>query len=445
MTTAEELQRFLKVIASAKTEKGLLAAQDAVNVMAAGGTTRLRAVQTPTFEDFAKSWTSGALHREFPDHVRAKDPTRDTEVLKLYINPLIGDTRVADVSLEDAERVMSALPSKLSPRTRRLIAQCLRRILSLAVYPGRLLASNPIPREWMPKVPKSANKAKGFLYPEEDAKLLGCLEVPLIRRLAYGVLAREGMRASELEALRWRDVDLTIGLVRLDENKTDDPRAWALSPDVARTLAWWKNEIGGSADERVLDLDLGDGAWWLRGDEKDPDKNPGDLRKAGIRRPELFERTASRQPIRLHDLRATFCTISLAAGKTEQWVTDRTGHRSSQQLAQYVRQARTWAELGLGSLGPLDALLPEVSHRTEAAGLPGAPLGASTSCPLDIDWTSIGATLGIRTPDLRFTNPRLELRALPDSPREMARSARHARTRRDVTPPNRRSFWVTGG
>jgi integrase len=69
----------------------------------------------------------------------------------------------------------------------------------------------------------------------------------------YGVLAGEGMRASELEALRWRDVDLTLGLVRLDENKTDDPRAWALSPDVARTLACWKEEIGGSADERVFD------------------------------------------------------------------------------------------------------------------------------------------------------------------------------------------------
>lgn len=55
-------------------------------------------------------------------------------------------------------------------------------------------------------------------------------------RLAYGILTREGMRASELAALRWRDLDLDHGRVRLDENKTDDPRAWALSPDVVRTL-----------------------------------------------------------------------------------------------------------------------------------------------------------------------------------------------------------------
>jgi hypothetical protein len=43
----------------------------------------------------------------------------------------------------------------------------------------------------------------------------------------------------------------------------------------------------------------------------------GDLRTAGITRSELFERTASRQPIRLHDLRATFGTVSPANGKTE--------------------------------------------------------------------------------------------------------------------------------
>ncbi len=75
-------------------------------------------------------------------------------------------------------------------------------------------------------------------------------------------------------------------------------------------------------------------------------------------RAELFERSASRMPIRLHDLRATFVTVSLANGNTEQWVTDRTGHKSSQMLALYTRQARTWSELALGELGALDGLLP---------------------------------------------------------------------------------------
>jgi hypothetical protein len=75
----------------------------------------------------------------------------------------------------------------------------------------------------------------------------------------------------------------------------------------------------------------------------------------------LFERSKSRMPIRLHDLRATFVMVSLANGKTEQWVSDRTGHRSSQMLALYTRQTRQWNELELGALRPMDALLPEMA------------------------------------------------------------------------------------
>jgi hypothetical protein len=50
----------------------------------------------------------------------------------------------------------------------------------------------------MPKVPRGNAKAKACLYPEEDAKPLRCKDVQLDRRLAYGILTREGMRASEL-------------------------------------------------------------------------------------------------------------------------------------------------------------------------------------------------------------------------------------------------------
>jgi integrase len=48
------------------------------------------------------------------------------------------------------------------------------------------------------------------------------------------------MRKEEALALTWSDVDLERGAVRLDENKTDDPRAWALDPSVTKALAWWR-------------------------------------------------------------------------------------------------------------------------------------------------------------------------------------------------------------
>ena len=42
-----------------------------------------------------------------------------------------------------------------------------------------------------------------------------------------------------------------------------------------------------------------------------------DLELAKIGRAELFERSKTRLPIRIHDLRATFVTLALAAGKSE--------------------------------------------------------------------------------------------------------------------------------
>ncbi len=289
----------------------------------------------------------------------------------------------------DPNDIELALPTRLGPATRRHIAQCIRKVLSLAVYPGRHITVNPVPREWMPKVPKSAKKAKTCLFPDEEAKLLSCRAVLLERRLAYGILTREGMRASELGALRWSDVDLSRGRVRLDENKTDDPRAWALSPDVVRVLAWWKKQGSCEEGDRVLrGLDLTQGPRWLRGKiwaAKTRHKDElGDLRTAGVDRAELFERTKSRMPIRLHDLRATFVTVSLANGKTEQWVTDRTGHKSSQMLALYTRQARQWGELELGALQAMDTLLPEMAVREGKALEQEAPDSPETAAePVD--------------------------------------------------------------
>ncbi len=59
-------------------------------------------------------------------------------------------------------------------------------------------------------------------------------------RLLWGFLAREGMREGEALALSWADLDPERGAVRLDKNKTDDPRACALDPHVAMALAIYR-------------------------------------------------------------------------------------------------------------------------------------------------------------------------------------------------------------
>jgi integrase len=84
------------------------------------------------------------------------------------------------------------------------------------------------------------------------------------------------------------------------------------------------------------------------------------LRLAGVTRAQLFETDDSSNALRAHDLRASFITVNLALGKNEAWITDRTGHRSSQMIYAYKRAARTPAELNLGGFTPLCDAIPEL-------------------------------------------------------------------------------------
>lgn len=342
--------------AAERNGRALADVLEAVARVCEGGVEVSRAVGT-TFQAFAEDWTEERLHARFPDHVKLKSSREDDrERLTKYVYPVIGHVPIAEVNLDHAEAVMRALPSGLATATRRHIAQLMHRVLALAVYPARLRTATPLPRGFLPSA--KCNKAFSYLYPGEDAQLLACPTVPLEHRLLWGFLAREGMRVSEVEHLTWSAVDLERGAITLDENKTKQPRAWALDPGVARALAKWKAmRPPSAASEAVFHVHMKQLAAQFR----------KHLKVAGVDRPTLFERTASRQPIRAHDLRATMITVSLANGRTETWVQDRTGHTSSVMINRYRRAARSLAELDLGPLLPLDEAIPGLSASPKGA------------------------------------------------------------------------------
>ncbi len=71
---------------------------------------------------------------------------------------------------------MRALPA-MSPASRRYSAQLLHRMMAMAIFPCRLVATNPLPRGLLPRLGPA--KAKACLYPDEDARLLACTAIPL--------------------------------------------------------------------------------------------------------------------------------------------------------------------------------------------------------------------------------------------------------------------------
>jgi integrase len=326
----------------------------ALDLCAKSGSATATRAQSMTFRELGERWTSGDLHRRYPDHVKLKRTaeTDERRLQKLYA--VVGDVPLTAFGLSDAEAAMVALPPGIVPGTRRHYAQLMAKVLKLAVYPCKVIGQSPLPAGFLPKT--GAKKAKAYLYPSEDEALLASPYVPQSFRLLYGFLAREGMRYGEAMRLTWADLDLKRGSVTLDTNKTDDPRAWALSAGVALALAAHRPDDAGD-DGRVFARAMSD---------KPAELFRTHLKAAGVARPELFRRTTARIPIRVHDLRGTFVTLALAEGKSESWVADRTGHRTSQMINGYRRAARTASELGLGALKPLNEALM-VGHRVGQA------------------------------------------------------------------------------
>ena len=321
-----------------------------------------------TFKELGQKWERGELHRDWPDHVKIKRSvyTDRSRLTRLY--DTIGNVTIATFRLEDAERAMKALPSELSSASRRQYAQLISKVLRLAVYPCKLIERSPLPIGFLPTV--RAQKITAYLYPDEDTKLMACEAVPRLHRLLYGLLAREGLRLGEALSLRWKDIDLDRGVIALDENKTDDPRAWALSPGVATALA------------RFEPRDVNPKALVFAGIEANraAETFREHLKAAGVKRGELFEDSKTRRQIRLHDLRATFVTLALANGRSESWVSDRTGHRSSVMINHYKRQARQAQELGFPALVPLEKAM-NLAH---PVGPQGGPTKNAENCEISI-------------------------------------------------------------
>ncbi len=314
----------------------------------------------PTIRQLGMLWTSGELHKQFPDHIKKKSTADDDAGrLEKHVYPVIGEIPIDAFTLDHANLVMAGIPAGRAPATRRHIAQLLHRICAMALFPLRIIKTNPLPEGFLPPIP--TGKAKSWLYPDEDTKLLCAKPVPLAWRVFYGFLHREGLRFSEAVRLIWSDVDLERGVLVLDKNKTEEPRAWALSLGVVVGLRAWR-----TLRERDGVLVGPNDPVFVNERGKPIQENHAarryreHLMLARITRGILYERTTMRQPIRAHDTRATFVTISLANGKSEAWVMDRTGHKSSLMINRYRRAARTAAELHLGDLKPLSEAIPEL-------------------------------------------------------------------------------------
>jgi integrase len=164
---------------------------------------------TITLRDYAEAWITSTLAAS-----DRKPSTRElySILARTYIaKSALGATTLGKIRPSDVERFVLELGDHKAASTVRQTYTVLRAILDAAVR-DQLLASNPAAKVQRPGVPRQEVQ---WITPEELETLLAMRPEDDRLGVVFRLLAWTGLRRGEALALRWQDVDLTKGILRV--------------------------------------------------------------------------------------------------------------------------------------------------------------------------------------------------------------------------------------
>ncbi len=215
--TGRQVTRSVRTMAEAKTVKA--------NIRAAAARGELRPSRRITFADYAAEWIEtyrGRTSRGFRESTR--DGYRQT--LTAHANPYFGRMLLAEIEPRDIKQFMLHLSKKQigtlkdgSPRTMsrdgvRKVLATVKALLATAFEDG-VIRVNPAANVRLP-IPErddDAAERRRALSPEQLQRVLALVRPDY--RLLISFLAATGLRIGECVALRWGDVDLDAGTIRV--------------------------------------------------------------------------------------------------------------------------------------------------------------------------------------------------------------------------------------
>lgn len=279
------------------------------------------------------------------------------------------------VSVRTAQKVCQALrvqlpslfaPEETAPLSGKTLLhyhRFLSSMLQTAVY-WQLIPENPCARV---KAPRSDTQEAAFLDEEAAARMVQALDgEPPLYRTAILLLLNTGLRRGELCALRWEDVDLEKGTLRICRNAVylphrgivmDTPktrtsvrviRLPASCIPMLRSYRAFQAEQRLSVGDQWEDQDLVFTAW-----------NGAPLRPDSLTR--WFSQFVTRHDlpkVSLHGLRHTNATLLIAAGVNLRTVSGRLGHS----------RAATTANIYAHAIQSADAAAAEILDDVLSAG-----------------------------------------------------------------------------
>lgn len=282
-----------------------------------------------TVGEYLDGWLKAAR-----DTVRTSTHERHKELVGLHIKPALGRIKLKDLNPAHARFFYrERLDSGLAPATVHKIHAVLHKALKAAVSDGL------IPRNAAAgvKLPRIATEEIDPLGPEESRRLLESAAETSDRLGALYVLAlNTGMRQGELLALKWDDVDLERGMLRVRRTLTRTGGSYTLGEPKTkksrRTIRLTTAAVEALRTHlsRQLEEMEGLGSLYQPGGlvfatETGTIINPSNLRNRSFK--PLLQRARLRQ-VRFHDLRHTCATLLLSKNINPKVVSEMLGHAS---------------------------------------------------------------------------------------------------------------------
>jgi integrase len=323
---------------------------------------------------------AGAGYLHHVEHVMLRKPSTVQDyqsILSAHLIPYFSQRDLARITTDDFAAYMAA-KSTLSPKTISNHLNFAHGLFAYAMDRG-WVSANPVAAVKRPRQTGADPDIRFLEVAELDALLravpddeLGAVERPL-----YLSAALTGLRQGELIALRWRDVDWAVGMVRvrrsITRGKLGKPKSKRSSrgvPMADRVAAELERHFQRSAFQGDDDLVF---CHPHTGGPYDPSKMRERFKAAR-------DRASLREEIRFHDLRHTFGTRMAAAGAPLRFIQEWMGHSNAQTTeiyADYAPDPTQGARFAEAAFGPVVAskATDDGSSREESEGADGLHLG----------------------------------------------------------------------
>ena len=338
-------RRTQKKIRKTFTGIGALTAAKGWRADATGAVRRgtMRAPTKTTFREAAEAWLEGA--KEGAIRLRNGDPFKPStlhgyeQVLNSRVLPKLGAAKLSEIARADLQDFAGRMLAEgKDPSTIRNALMPVRAIFRRALSRGEI-AVNPTAGL---ELPASRGRRDRVVDPPEAARLLA--ELPESDRALWATAIFAGLRRGELLGLRWDDIDLAAGVIRVE--RAFDPRSGlTVAPKsragkrrvpIAAVLRDYLDEHKlqsewdeGLAFGRTADRPFNHSSVLLRARSAWLDAAVVRAREAGASDAELKQVARDFEPaLTLHEARHSYASMLIASGEDPKRISTYLGHSS---------------------------------------------------------------------------------------------------------------------